>query len=50
LQSLIFAVISAFLLLSARSTKPVIPMIDGPHFIGSTEQFHVARIDHAKAS
>lgn len=50
LQSLLFAVISAFLLLSARSTKPVIPMIDAPNFIASTEQYGVARLDRAKAS
>lgn len=39
LQSIIFTVISAFLLLSARSNKPVIPMIDAPQFIASTEQY-----------
>jgi glycosyltransferase involved in cell wall biosynthesis len=41
LQSLISAVISAFILLSGRSTKPVIPAIDGPQFIASRENHEV---------
>lgn len=50
LQSLILAVISAFLLLSARSSKPVIPMIDAPQFIASSEQHDVISRARAMAS
>jgi glycosyltransferase involved in cell wall biosynthesis len=41
LQSLISAVISAFILLSGRSTKPVIPAIDAPQFIASKENYKI---------
>jgi len=50
MQSMIFAVVSAFLLLSARSAKPVIPMIDAPNFVASTERYDVALREHARAS
>ena len=50
MQSIIFAVVSAFLLLSTRSAKPVIPMIDGPEFVASIERYDVARLEHARAS
>lgn len=50
LQSLILAVISAFLLLSARSSKPVIPMIDAPQFIASSEQHDVVSLARTTAS
>lgn len=50
LQSIIFAVISAFLLLSARSTKPVIPMIDALQFIASTEEHELVLLKDAMAS
>lgn len=50
LQSIIFAVVSAFLLLSARSTKPIIPMVDAPQFIASTEQHGFGVLQDAVAS
>lgn len=50
MQSMIFAVVSAFLLLSTRSAKPVIPMIDAPEFVASTERYDVAQIERAGAS
>lgn len=50
MQSMIFAVVSAFLLLSTRSAKPVIPMIDAPEFVASTERYDVTQIEHARAS
>lgn len=49
-QSVVFAFISAFVLLSARSTKPIIPMIDGPQFIASTELCGPASAEDAIAS
>jgi glycosyltransferase involved in cell wall biosynthesis len=49
-QSLIFAVISAFLLLNARSAKPVIPMIDAPQFVASLKRHDMAGFKNAKAS
>jgi polyisoprenyl-phosphate glycosyltransferase len=39
LQSLIFAGISAFVLLNSRSAKPVIPAIDAPQFIASRTSY-----------
>ncbi|MGH6990798.1 MAG: hypothetical protein ACREE3_12955, partial [Stellaceae bacterium] len=49
-QSLIFSVISAFLLLNSRSVKPIIPAIDAPDFIASVD-WHFSRSERtAKAS
>jgi len=50
MQSVIFAIVSAFLLLSSRSAKPIIPMIDALDFVASTERFDMAQIEHARAS
>lgn len=50
MQSIIFAAVSAFLLLNSRSAKPVIPMVDAPHFVASTERYDVAQLEHARAS
>lgn len=50
LQSLIFLVISAFLLLNSRSVKPIIPAIDAPDFIASVEQRFARPERTAKAS
>lgn len=50
LQSIIFAIISAFLLLSARSAKPVIPIIDAPQFVASLEQYDISRFEEVRAS
>jgi len=50
LQSVVFALVSTFVLLSARSTKPVIPMIDGPQFIASIESCDPASAEDAIAS
>lgn len=49
LQSLIFAVISAFILLNGRSVKPVIPAIDAPQFIASRTRHAVAARENEAA-
>ena len=49
LQSLIFAVISAFTLLNGRSVKPVIPAIDAPQFIASRTRHAVAARENEAA-
>ena len=50
MQSLIFSVISAFVLLNGRSVKPIIPAIDALDFIASVEQRFVRPERTAKAS